>query len=259
MWDLVAPVYAAEVVPTFETFVRKALELAEVAPEARVVDVACGPGTLSVHAARSGHPVQAIDYSPQMIEQLRAMNEPNITAQVGDGQALPYDDAAFGGGFSLFGLMFFDDRAKGFEELRRVLEPKAKAVVTSWVSLDDAPIMSALFGAMRDAIAKEGLHGAMPEMKQPGLSTVDDFYREMSLSFREVEITHQTHEVLVPSVEELAAGLLRTLAPVVVLRNAIGHERFKPIDTAMTDAIARTVGKDQPKLILRALFGVGSA
>jgi len=42
-----------------------------------------------------------------------------VTAQVADGQALPFADGEFEAAFSMFGLMFFPDRAKGFAELRR--------------------------------------------------------------------------------------------------------------------------------------------
>src|SRR5436190_855542 len=118
-WDLVSSAYAEEIVPVFEQYVRDALRLAAPPPGSRVVDVACGPGTLSFIAAQAGHPVDALDFSPQMIEKLEARKRATgaaITAVVGDGQALPYADATFGAAFSMFGLMFFPDRAAGFRE-----------------------------------------------------------------------------------------------------------------------------------------------
>lgn len=259
MWDLVAIAYDNEVVPMFETFARKALELAQVAPGARIIDVACGPGTLAIHAARGGHPVQAIDYSPKMIERLVAKDIAGITAQVGDGEHLPFESAMFGGAFSLFGLIFFDDRAKGFAELRRVLEPNAKAVVTSWPGLDESPLFAAVFGAMRDALIAAGVHSTATPPVLPGLTTVDDFYREMSVSFRDVAISRVAHTALFPSIEELASSLIRTIAPIAIVRETIGFERFIPIDAAIRDAIARYLGSAPPAIELNALFGVGSA
>ena len=47
-WDLVASEYAAEVAPVFAWFACKAIELALLSPGARVLDVAAGPGTLSL-------------------------------------------------------------------------------------------------------------------------------------------------------------------------------------------------------------------
>ena len=47
-WDLVAAGYTAEALPYFERFSRDALRLADLPAGARVVDVAAGPGTLSL-------------------------------------------------------------------------------------------------------------------------------------------------------------------------------------------------------------------
>jgi hypothetical protein len=132
-------------------------------------------------------------------------------------------------------------------------------VVTSWPGLDESPLYAAIFGAMRDALAAAGLHEAAPAITPPGLPTVDDFYREMSVSFREVAISRVAHRVLFPSVEALATSVGQTLAPIAALRDAIGFERFMPIDGAIRDAIARYFGSDPPALELNALFGVGSA
>ena len=100
------------------------------APGSRIVDVACGPGTLSVLAAQAGHQLDALDFSRPMItkltERMMALGVRAIKSHVGDGQALPFPDGTFDAGFSMFGLMFFPDRAKGFAELRRVLRLKRR-------------------------------------------------------------------------------------------------------------------------------------
>ena len=92
-WDLVAGEYAHEVVPIFETFAKEALRLANVAQGMRVVDVACGPGTLSFLAARAGAMVDAIDFSPRMIAELQRRaaipGGDRVTARVGDGMVRP--------------------------------------------------------------------------------------------------------------------------------------------------------------------------
>jgi 2-polyprenyl-3-methyl-5-hydroxy-6-metoxy-1,4-benzoquinol methylase len=66
-WNLVASAYEAEVLPTFRHFAEEALRLAAPAAGSRVADVACGPGTLALIAARAGFTVDAIDFSPEMI------------------------------------------------------------------------------------------------------------------------------------------------------------------------------------------------
>jgi 2-polyprenyl-3-methyl-5-hydroxy-6-metoxy-1,4-benzoquinol methylase len=75
-WDLVAADYAVEVAPSFVSFAAQALGLAREARGSgeltRVVDVATGPGTLALLAAEQGLEVDALDFSPRMVEALAA-------------------------------------------------------------------------------------------------------------------------------------------------------------------------------------------
>src|SRR5438874_1620835 len=85
----------------------RAVDLAQLRPNARIVDVACGPGTLALMAARRVAHVDALDFAPDMVKQLEARAAAakigNVTARVGDGEALPYPERSFDGAFSMFG------------------------------------------------------------------------------------------------------------------------------------------------------------
>src|SRR5258708_3280813 len=99
-WELVASAYDAELVPYFTLYARDALARVQLPPGARVADVAAGPGTLSLLAAAAGAQVSAIDISARMVAALRARATAAglagaIDAQVGDGQRLPFDSAAY--------------------------------------------------------------------------------------------------------------------------------------------------------------------
>jgi SAM-dependent methyltransferase len=257
-WDLVSSAYAEEVVPLFEAFSREALRLAAPAPGSRIIDVACGPGTLSVLAAEAGHTVDAIDFSPQMIEKLTPrIGALPIKAQVADGQALPFADATFDAGFSMFGLMFFPDRAKGFAELRRVLRPGAKAVVSSWPPLGNIPAFSAMFGAIREAMHKALGSPPPPETEGP-LTTVDACRAEMSASFADVEV----HEFAVKQTSESADALwgsfTRTMAPIVLMKKNLGP-KFAPIDEAARAALRTVIGDGPAEATLKAHLTIGTA
>ena len=67
-WSLVADDYTLELLPMFELFSRDALALAPTPPGARLLDVAAGPGTLTLLAVQSGRSLSAIAFSPQMVE-----------------------------------------------------------------------------------------------------------------------------------------------------------------------------------------------
>jgi SAM-dependent methyltransferase len=142
-WDSGAAEYNANFAPLFRVYAADALALAGMTRDTRVLDVASGPGTLALEAARLGAEVVATDFSPGMIAQLRgriaAAGLTNITAEVMDGQSLTLPDASFDAAFSMFGLIFFPDRRAGFRELRRVLRPGGMACVSDWSGPGRAP------------------------------------------------------------------------------------------------------------------------
>src|SRR5689334_14470815 len=98
-WDLVAEGYAAEASAVMAPFSMRALELAKLTPEAHVLDVAAGPGTLVLDVAKRVAAVTAVDFSTEMNERLRVLAAQrglsNVRVLEADGQALPLPDASF--------------------------------------------------------------------------------------------------------------------------------------------------------------------
>ena len=100
-----------------------------------VLDVGCGPGSLSgVITARGGDAV-GIDISEPMIDGARQL-VPGARFEVADAQT---DDlAALGpaGGFdavaSRFGVMFFEDPVAAFENIRRAAKPGGRMAFVCW-------------------------------------------------------------------------------------------------------------------------------
>ncbi len=262
-WNLVASAYEAEVVPQFQHFAREALRLAAPPAGSRVADVACGPGTLALLAASAGLTVDALDFSTEMIERLerraRSLDLTGVTARVGDGQALPFEDGAYAGAFSLFGLMFFPDRARGFAELRRILAPGARAVVSSWQPLESVPAMAAMFGALRETLWKTFGQGGPPQSDQGPLTTADACRSEMGRSFVDVVVHPVSTEVDFPSVDALWESMQRTMAPIVMMRRGVGEERWAPLSSAARAAMAAALGEGPVKLAMNALLTVGVA
>ncbi|MGH7435813.1 MAG: class I SAM-dependent methyltransferase [Polyangiaceae bacterium] len=257
-WDLVAPAYAAELVPEFESFARAALELAAIAPPARVVDVACGPGTLTILAAREGHEVSALDFSPKMVAELRArIDSQGLASKVdvtpGDGMALPYADASFDAGFSMFGLMFFPDRGKGFRELLRVVKPGAPVVVSSWVPLDRVGFLAAAFAAMNDLLPPPP--GAPPF--KPPLAHAEECIAEMrDAGFRDVAVHEVTHQAAVAAIADGWASMVRTSAPFALRKAALG-ERWAAISSGILEKLRAKLGDGPLSMTMPALVTIG--
>ncbi len=259
-WDLVAGEYAAELVPFFERFAEAALELAQVRDGARIVDVATGPGTLAFLAASRGALVSALDFSDEMLGRLKERaareNEQRIEATLGDGQALPYADASFDAGFSMFGLMFFPDRNRGFKELARVLRPKAPAVVASWISMERIPLMVALFSTLMELVP--GASGPpMPAVSLP-LVEPEACVREMSEGgFAEVAVHEVVGEVNAASTRELVSFFARTNAPVVLRKRALGPA-WAQVEEQLIERLEQRFGAGPQQLLMPAnlIFGL---
>jgi SAM-dependent methyltransferase len=252
-WDLVSDSYLAEVVPMFEPFARDAMRLAGAAPGQRVLDVAAGPGTLSLLAAAAGARVTAVDFAPAMVDKLReraAAAGVAIDARVGDGQALPFADATFDRAYCLFGVLFYPDRAAGFRELARVLVPGGRAVVSTWRPMP-APMAAAMEAVQR---ALGGPGGGVPAL----LDTPDKLRAEMLAGgFSSVEVVNITYEDRSPSVDAMWAKLERTLAPVVLMKERLGA-RWPAIADAGRAAMARALDGGPAAMPLDALLAVGA-
>jgi SAM-dependent methyltransferase len=104
-------------------------------PGARILDVACGAGQISIPAARVGAKVTGVDIAPNLIEQARARaRAENLDARFdeGDAEMLPYDDGSFDIVVSLIGMMFAPRPELVTDELKRVCRPGGKIIMGNW-------------------------------------------------------------------------------------------------------------------------------
>lgn len=256
-WNLVTPGYVDLVVPQFEPFARDALDLAGVDEGARVVDVACGPGTLSILAAQRGARVSALDFASNMLDALRARaareNLTTIEAQQGDGMALPYADASFQAGFSMFGLIFFPDRGRGFRELRRVVEPGGRVVVTSWQPFEREPLIAELFAVMGELLPGLPFGKGKAPMGEP--EEMRDEMREAG--FAEISVHEFAHNTHSPSLAEWWTGMRRSMAPLVLLENKLGKAAIDDLEARVVPRLERSFGAGAQDVLMRANAGLG--
>ena len=105
-------------------------------PGERWLDVGTGTGAVALRAARAGAAVVGLDLAPGMIEnaRLRAAEEGlEVRYDVGDAEALPYDDASFDVVSSAVGVFLTPDHRASAAELARVCRPGGRLGLTAWL------------------------------------------------------------------------------------------------------------------------------
>jgi SAM-dependent methyltransferase len=159
-WTNRARMYAEYALPKNRPFARKLVELLDIRPGERVIDVAAGPGPVAVEAAKATGPggsVLATDLSPVwesfVAAEAAAAGVTNVEFATMPGENLALDDASFDVVACQFGLMFMKDTSEALRELRRVLKPGGKLGIAVW----STPEKVGHFKPMR------ALHASMPE------------------------------------------------------------------------------------------------
>jgi ubiquinone/menaquinone biosynthesis C-methylase UbiE len=95
------------------------LDFTGTADDEEVLDVGCGTGNLAFAIAQRANVklIKGIDFSSAYVENARSHNHsPQITFEVGDATALPYDDSSFDRVLSMLVLFLSRMRRKPFRK-----------------------------------------------------------------------------------------------------------------------------------------------
>ncbi|SJM56022.1 class I SAM-dependent methyltransferase [Gulosibacter sp. 10] len=127
-YDLTNDVLTAGIAPYWRARTRQAIDPR---PGQRVLDVACGTGTVSRILADHGAEVTGLDFSKGMIEEgiRRHGDHPNIAFQQGDATDLPFEDGSFDVTTVSFGIRNVQRPEKALAEMLRVTRPGGRIVV----------------------------------------------------------------------------------------------------------------------------------
>src|SRR6476646_7867677 len=101
------------------------VEMCEIGPGMRVLDVAAGTGNASIPAAAAGASVVASDLTPELFDAGRAR-------AAADADDRPFEDASFDVVISSIGVMFAPHHEAAADELVRVCRPGGTIGLLSW-------------------------------------------------------------------------------------------------------------------------------
>ncbi len=110
-------------------------EAADVRANERVLDVAAGNGNATLAAARRFARVTSTDYVDALLQKgaaRAAADGLDVTFEVADAEALPYEDGSFDVVLSTFGVMFTPEPVKAAAEMKRVVRSGGRIGLANW-------------------------------------------------------------------------------------------------------------------------------
>lgn len=117
------------------------VDLVPADPEARWVELACGPALIAREMAPRVGSVAGFDLTPAMVEKARAeaaaAGVENVGFELGDATALDLPDDSFDGAITRFSIHHIPAPVRMLEEMRRVVKPGGWVVVSDFVTDDE--------------------------------------------------------------------------------------------------------------------------
>lgn len=245
---------------------RRLVELAELEPGDRALDVAAGSGEPSLTAAKAVAPdgeVVATDISPEMLsyagERASAAGVHNIQFVESDASSLDFEPESFNAALSRWGIIFEPAAEAAAARIRSFLKPASRMAIASWGPPERMPMLSI---AMRTVMTRLDVPPPPPGAPGPLSRPTPDAIAGLleAGGFSDIEVEEVEVEVEWESADEYAR-FTREIAPPIT---ALLADRPREVQDATWAAIAdaaREHASADGALRLRnlALLSVGRA
>lgn len=226
-------------------------------PDDLWLDIGCGTGELAFLATRTGATIHGSDISLVMIETARrqaAERGHDLVFEVGDCEALPYDDETYDVVTSSVGVIFAPDHGQVASELARVLRPGGTLALTAWTTEGTVGEFFQLIGRY-----------APPPADGAGVSISwgDEAYCERLLGDAfDLSFTHHDVPWVGTSPEDLWNEMSEAFGPIVVLLRSLDEERAAAFRREMIELFGRSATEDgavmpRPFLLIRGTKKAG--
>ncbi|HZO81203.1 MAG TPA: methyltransferase domain-containing protein [Candidatus Binataceae bacterium] len=136
-----AEAYSTMKVVTDPRILESMVELSGAAPDARVLDVASGPGYVAMAFAAKCRAVIGIDATDRLVARARAEAAPrginNVTFMLGDVERMPFAAGEFQATACRFAFHHFAHPKAVLAEMARVLRPGGRMVIVDMMTSED--------------------------------------------------------------------------------------------------------------------------
>jgi SAM-dependent methyltransferase len=226
------------------------IEAVELKPGDRVLELAGGPGTISLAAARAvggEGSVICTDFAEPMVEvatrRIEAEGASNVECRVMDAEAIDLPDGAVDVVLCRMGYMLMADPATALRESARVLDAGGRLALAVWAGPESNPWAAVPMRAVMDHFGAPG-----PPPDAPGLWALADETRLHDL-LADAGLGSVRHEVLddqveYGSVEELIELTGRCAGPVRALFANLDNDARAAITSRIADGAAQYRGED---------------
>lgn len=222
----------------------RALQVLDPRPGMQILDLACGPGTLSRRLAAMVSPggeIVGVDLAPGMIELARDLEIPSARFEIMDIEQLEFDDGSFDAVVCGHGLQYAADLPRALREARRVLRPSGRLAASVPVTSRAEPVWNLL-----DTVIDRWLPPAPQAVDQaPTRTTVQDAvaFRQSAIDagFGSATVELVEEKVYWQSAEHLVTSFMSWVDYAARIEG-IDHDRRQDI---MDDAV-ETLRRDNP-------------
>lgn len=237
-----------------QTVSDKLIELADVKPNSKVLDIATGIGEPAITAANrvgnSGGHVLATDISPQMLsiakERAKSQNLDNIVEfREGDAETIALQSSTFDSALCRWGLMFLPNVDSGLSNIYKSLIDGGRFAAAVWSTPDKVPQLSIPMN-----IARRETNTQLPPPGTPGPFSLAEekllYGAFEKAGFRNIQIEKVNVTTKFETAEEFTKFTQDIAAPVNAILKNQSKERTQQIWNAITQEVSKyaTTGAD---------------
>jgi ubiquinone/menaquinone biosynthesis C-methylase UbiE len=222
----------------------------------RVLETAAGTGIVTRHLRDmlpADASLTATDLNPPMLEVAKTKFKPGeaVEFKPADAQELPFADASFDVVVCQFGIMFFPDRGKGYQEAFRVLSPGGRYLFSVWDSHRRNP-----FGRIAHETAGRFFPVDPPQFYRVPFSCheidpVKEALADAGFSDIDVSVVSRTKEIADPSGFARAMVFGNPLLDQIKARGGVDPE---DVIAANLDGLKREFGSERMRMPLQAIM-----